>query len=33
LPRPVVRPCRYRNDANLIGALRHHLAVAAVPRP
>lgn len=33
LPRPVVRACRYRNDANLIGALRHHLAVAAVPRP
>jgi len=25
LPRPEVRACRYRNEANLIGALRHHL--------
>lgn len=25
VPRPEVRPCRYRNDANLVGALFHHL--------
>jgi len=25
LPQPLVLPCRYRNDANLIGALHHHL--------
>ncbi len=29
LPRPAVRPCRYRNDANLIGALYHHLHLGA----
>jgi predicted NBD/HSP70 family sugar kinase len=27
LPRPTIRPCRHRNDANLIGATRHHLEV------
>ncbi|MGB4916643.1 MAG: ROK family protein [Propionicimonas sp.] len=26
LPRPQIRSCRYFNDANLIGALHHHLA-------
>ena len=26
LPVPAITPCRYRNDANLIGALRHHFA-------
>jgi predicted NBD/HSP70 family sugar kinase len=25
LPRPAIRACRHRNDANLIGAVRHHL--------
>lgn len=24
VPRPELRPCRYRNDANLIGAVLHH---------
>jgi len=27
LPRPTIRCCRHRNDANLIGATRHHLQV------
>lgn len=29
LPRPVVTACRYRNDANLLGALWHHLKPSA----
>lgn len=31
LPRPVVTACRYRNDANLLGALWHHLTTSATP--
>lgn len=26
LPRPQIHACRYRNDANLLGAVWHHLA-------
>lgn len=28
LPRPAIRACRHRNDANLVGALYHHLHTA-----
>ncbi|MDO5626739.1 MAG: ROK family protein [Mobilicoccus sp.] len=29
LPRPAIAACRYRNDANLLGALWHHLTASA----
>lgn len=30
LPQPIIRACRHRNDANLIGATRHHLQRLAI---